>query len=662
MATFDFTGANGDPLPSGLTTVQGSFEIQDNEITSTASESSYAGLDFGVPDAIPTIYFTIGSSTTLGIVCRYGNFDDRLIFFVRNDGEVVGLSLSGGKFALLQEGYFLPNFDTSTEYKMDVDCQGSTIKVLVNDNLIYTITTSLHISRTNFGFFIGIGSGSVNSFSVTEHQVAQQGITITSVGDREVRQRDSNGDATFTIAGEISEPLGSSVVEYSTDGVTFNVLDPSPTSTSYSGDIVINGQKDVTVRLSETPEISATVEKVTAAKCIIAWWQSNEKGYGENLQAFSVNLGAPEPIILRQSGFSSPSDPTSFHDPSNRGSQWPIILSAYANEGTPVALANVAVGETLISRWLKSSNDLYTRIQDAYNSFGGVELVCCLGGETDTSENTNRATLIQSINSVVDDIKSDFGVDTFLTMYPTKNYGARVDDFFEDLTAVINTNPNARWGGNLQVIDLSSNTDKVHLKTDAQLAQAAQIRMDAFALNSQTVIDGNANQPPTANAGTNQSVAAGATVTLDGTGSTDGDGTIVSYAWTQPAGDTVTLTGATTATPSFTAPSTSAQQTLTFELTVTDDGGLTATDSVDVQVAAQVIESTLNAALTGIADGTYLTRVVDTDNDVLLFKDNKAWASGAASFTLPVAVGTNVEYYAYETTENGAGLQIGVTE
>lgn len=170
------------------------------------------------------------------------------------------------------------------------------------------------------------------------------------------------------------------------------------------------------------------------------------------------------------------------------------------------------------------------------------------------------------------------------------------------------------------------------------------------------------NVGPTANAGANQSVAAGATVTLDGTGSTDSDGTIVSYAWTQAAGDAVTLTGATTATPSFTAPSTNAQQTLTFELTVTDDGGLTATDSVDVQVAAQVIESTLNATLTGIADGTYLTRVIDTDNDAVLFKDNKAWVSGAAAFTLPVAVGTNVEYYAYETTENGAGLQIGVTE
>ena len=92
---------------------------------------------------------------------------------------------------------------------------------------------------------------------------------------------------------------------------------------------------------------------------------------------------------------------------------------------------------------------------------------------------------------------------------------------------------------------------------------------------------------------------------------------------------------------------------------------MTDTDSVNVQVAAQVVgptTSTLNATLTGIPDGTYLTRVIDTDNDAVLFKANQAWVSGVATFTLSVAAGTNVEYYAYETVSNGAGLQVGVTE
>ena len=101
------------------------------------------------------------------------------------------------------------------------------------------------------------------------------------------------------------------------------------------------------------------------------------------------------------------------------------------------------------------------------------------------------------------------------------------------------------------------------------------------------------NQPPIANAGPDQSVAAGVKVQLTGAGSTDSDGTIVSYAWTQTDGDTVTLTGANTATPTFTAPSTISAQTLTFELTTTDDDGATSTDSVNIEIEAVILSEIL---------------------------------------------------------------------
>ena len=94
------------------------------------------------------------------------------------------------------------------------------------------------------------------------------------------------------------------------------------------------------------------------------------------------------------------------------------------------------------------------------------------------------------------------------------------------------------------------------------------------------------NQPPAANAGPDQTVAENtAGVTLNGGSSTDSDGTIASYSWVQTAGSpTVTLTGANTATPTFTAPSVTATTTLTFRLTVTDNSGATATDDVSVVV------------------------------------------------------------------------------
>ena len=81
------------------------------------------------------------------------------------------------------------------------------------------------------------------------------------------------------------------------------------------------------------------------------------------------------------------------------------------------------------------------------------------------------------------------------------------------------------------------------------------------------------NQPPVANAGQNQTVNSGDSVTLDGSGSKDPDGNITSYSWTQTAGPPVTLNGADTATAQFVAPSLSNDTTLKFSLTVKDDKG-----------------------------------------------------------------------------------------
>ena len=89
------------------------------------------------------------------------------------------------------------------------------------------------------------------------------------------------------------------------------------------------------------------------------------------------------------------------------------------------------------------------------------------------------------------------------------------------------------------------------------------------------------NIPPTADAGENQTVPNSSSVTLNGS-ATDTDGSIVSYSWVQTSGETVTLTGANTASASFTAPDN--RGTLEFSLTVTDDRGDTVTDSVSIEV------------------------------------------------------------------------------
>jgi len=95
----------------------------------------------------------------------------------------------------------------------------------------------------------------------------------------------------------------------------------------------------------------------------------------------------------------------------------------------------------------------------------------------------------------------------------------------------------------------------------------------------------NIEDPPVADAGADQNVVEGSTVTLTGSASYDPDGNIETYRWTQTEGTPVTLSDSTAVNPTFTAPDTGAGgETLTFELTVTDGGELENSDSCAVTV------------------------------------------------------------------------------
>ncbi len=112
------------------------------------------------------------------------------------------------------------------------------------------------------------------------------------------------------------------------------------------------------------------------------------------------------------------------------------------------------------------------------------------------------------------------------------------------------------------------------------------------------------NEPPTADAGPDQTLGEGAPVTLDGSNSSDTDDGIASYQWTQTAGTSITLSDSTVAQPTFTAPYVAAGgEALVFDLTVTDNGGLQDTDTCIVNVIPLSVSGTIYGIVTNKETG-----------------------------------------------------------
>jgi len=92
------------------------------------------------------------------------------------------------------------------------------------------------------------------------------------------------------------------------------------------------------------------------------------------------------------------------------------------------------------------------------------------------------------------------------------------------------------------------------------------------------------NQPPVADAGSNITITLPtSSVTLNGSGSHDNDGTITTYAWTKISGGAATITSPSAASTTVTG---LVQGTYQFKLTVTDNNSATGSDTVQVIVNA----------------------------------------------------------------------------
>lgn len=187
--------------------------------------------------------------------------------------------------------------------------------------------------------------------------------------------------------------------------------------------------------------------------------------------------------------------------------------------------------------------------------------------------------------------------------------------------------------------------------SDHTSGNTGSIRYLALEIDSNA--GGSGNYPPNADAGIDQTVNEGATVNLNGTGSSDPDGDPLTYQWVRLSGPTVTIVNSNTATPYFTAPQVSSTQVVVIQLTVDDGHGNQDSDTVNItvnDVPAPNNPPTANAGVdfsvtegnVGTLNGTGSS---DPDGDTLSFawiELGSSWvtiqsaSSAQATFTAPM--------------------------
>lgn len=157
---------------------------------------------------------------------------------------------------------------------------------------------------------------------------------------------------------------------------------------------------------------------------------------------------------------------------------------------------------------------------------------------------------------------------------------------------------------------------------------------------------------PTVTTGVNTTSSVGQSIQLVATASN-----YDALSWSCTSGQSPTFTATTILSPIVTFNEVGVH---TFELTATNVRG-SVDSSLDVTVTEVVVESELVMTLEAIPSGEYLTRIIDVDNNEVLFNNTLTWTSDTYTMALGTPLGTNCEYYAYDPTTKYAGLDTGVT-
>jgi hypothetical protein len=190
MATYDFSGANGDPIPVGLTVEQGGFEIQNNSLEATTGDSLF--YQESNADSYTELDLNLGGSTSVSgtnIIARMSDSSNYILLHIKHqDGRCRLFKNESGSLTQFGTEYTIPSFDQSAYYKYKIDVSGSTIKGYVDDVEKLSGTSSFNSTETKFGALLFFA----NTESIDGLTIPDDGILpIADAGTEQAVTKDS---------------------------------------------------------------------------------------------------------------------------------------------------------------------------------------------------------------------------------------------------------------------------------------------------------------------------------------------------------------------------------------------------------------------------------------------------------------------------------------
>ncbi|MCA9368130.1 hypothetical protein KC887_07810 [Candidatus Kaiserbacteria bacterium] len=361
---------------------------------------------------------------------------------------------------------------------------------------VQNITTADYEDYANEVFLAKVG-GALDGTGIGGTDIAPSAgsvdsISITSQVSNKILQRNGANQNTATIAGTYT---GSpTAIEISVDGGAWATLDAAPSGGTFTGAVTLDvGLHTVDVRWSNNTGVTDGITSLAVGDIYLLVGQSNNDGWGSFTATYTGTAGYCKKFAWSDANWMDfTTDPLTTD--SNTGSYFPMLADLIVgNQNIPVGFLAAAKAATVAADWVKGGT-YFTRATNLWNAAAsGAKAALMWIGESDANAATSEVSFKADMNSIIDDIKADFGLDTILIKI-SQSAAAEEVNIRQWLTDLAGSNANAIEGPNMW--DVFQSTHYVTLQNGTDAAQAVYDTLsplyyqdttpDAFSFTDQT--------------------------------------------------------------------------------------------------------------------------------------------------------------------------------